>query len=239
LNKRKGAGPFAAQAREALVDATTILHSAAEKTVSITEDLFAAHVGLELIPVQDAEVYYLRHLPLAEPPHIVMGQLIDEIPWRSENIVVWGKTYPQPRLIAWYGDVGKNYTYSGINLRPLPWTRALLDIKSRVEAVTRTDLNSVLVNYYRDHRDSMGLHSDDEPELGAQPILASLSLGEERTFILKHRHDRTLKPVRLKLASGSLLLMKGETQRYWKHGIDKETRPCGPRVNLTFRRIVT
>ena len=187
----------------------------------------------------DAELYYLHHLPLAEPPHIVMGRLINEVPWRAENIFVWGRTYPQPRLIAWYGDAGKNYTYSGINLSPLPWTQALLDIKSRVEAATRTDFNSVLLNYYRDHRDSMGLHSDDEPELGAQPILASLSLGEERTFIFKHRHDRTLKPVRLKLASGSLLLMEGETQRYWKHGIDKETHPCGPRINLTFRRILT
>ena len=168
-----------------------------------------------------------------------MRHLIDEVPWRAESIVVWGKTYPQPRLIAWYGDNGMSYTYSGIRLEPLPWTQTLSDIKRRVEAVARTDFNSVLLNYYRDHRDSMGLHSDDEPELGEQPILASLSLGEERTFILKHKGEKDLKPVRLKLASGSLLLMKGETQRYWKHGIDKETRPFGPRVNLTFRRILT
>jgi alkylated DNA repair dioxygenase AlkB len=189
--------------------------------------------------MQDAEVYYLRLLPLAQAPDVVMRQLIEEVPWRAENVVVWGRTYPQPRLSAWYGDSGKNYRYSGILLKPLPWTPGLLDIKSRVEAATRTNFNSVLLNYYRDHRDSMGLHSDDEPELGKQPILASLSLGEERIFILKHRRDKTLKPVRLKLASSGLLLMKGETQRYWKHGIDKEARPCGPRVNLTFRRIVT
>jgi alkylated DNA repair dioxygenase AlkB len=206
---------------------------------NITAELFSARAGLKLIPMPDAEVYYLSHLPLAEQPHIVMGRLINEVPWRAESIVVWGRTYPQPRLIAWYGDVGKNYTYSGINLSPLPWTQALLDTKKRVEAATYTDFNSVLLNYYRDHRDSMGLHSDDEPELGEEPILASLSLGEERTFILKHRKDKTLKPVRLKLASGSLLLMKGKTQRHWKHGIDKEMHPCGPRVNLTFRRIYT
>jgi alkylated DNA repair dioxygenase AlkB len=211
----------------------------AEKRVNVNTDLFSAHEGLEHIHMQDAEVYYLGHLPLAQAPHIVMRHLIDEVPWRAENIVVWGKTIPQPRLIAWYGDVGKNYTYSGIHLKPLPWTQALLDIKSRVEAVARTDFNSVLLNYYRDHRDSMGLHSDDEQELGERPILASLSLGEERNFILKHKSEKVLKPVRLKLATGSLLLMKGETQRYWKHGIEKETRPCGPRVNLTFRRICT
>jgi alkylated DNA repair dioxygenase AlkB len=187
----------------------------------------------------DAEVHYLRHLPLAEAPHSVMRRLIDEVSWRAEKIVVWGKTFPRPRLIAWYGDVGKNYTYSGNQLTPLPWTQALLDIKRQVEAVARTDFNSVLLNYYRDQRDNMGLHSDDEPELGARPILASLSLGEERTFILKHKRNKALKPVRLKLASGSLLLMKGNTQHYWKHGIDRETRPCGPRVNLTFRHIWT
>jgi alkylated DNA repair dioxygenase AlkB len=205
----------------------------------VTADLFSAHERLERIPIQDAEVYYLRHLPLTQTPDIVLRRLIDEVPWRAESIVVWGRTYPQPRLIAWYGDAGMNYTYSGIQLTPLPWTETLLDIKSRVEAAARTDFNSVLLNYYRDHRDSMGLHSDDEPELGERPILASLSLGEERTFILKHKRDKALKPVRLKLASGSLVLMKGDTQRYWRHGIDKETRPCGPRVNLTFRTILT
>src|SRR5262249_22063968 len=205
----------------------------------VTEDLFVAQEALAPIPMQDAEVYYMRHLPLAQPPRVVMNQLIDDVPWRAEHIVVWGRTYPQPRLIAWYGDPGKKYIYSGLQLEPLAWTQALMDIKSRVEAVAHTDFNSVLLNYYRDQRDSMGLHSDDEPELGERPILASLSLGEERIFILKHKKAKSLKPVRLRLASGSLLLMRGETQDYWKHGIDKETRRCGPRINLTFRRIRT
>jgi alkylated DNA repair dioxygenase AlkB len=205
----------------------------------MTEDLFPTHERLERVLIEDAELYYLRHLSLAQAPDIALRRLIDEVPWRAENIVVWGRTYPQPRLVAWYGDAGKHYKYSGIELIPLPWTPMLLDIKSRVEAVAGTDFNSVLLNYYRDHRDSMGLHSDDEPELGERPILASLSLGEERTFILKQKRDKALKPVRLKLASGSFLLMKGNTQRYWKHGIDKENRPFGPRVNLTFRRILT
>ena len=183
------------------------------------------------------EIYYLLELPLAQSPEAVMKQLIDETPWRAENIVVWGKTVSQPRLIAWYGDKGAHYTYSGIHHDPLPWTDVLIDIKNRVEKVVGTSFNSVLLNYYRHHRDSMGLHSDDEPELGSRPTIASVSLGEERTFILKHKTRRDLKSVRLKLAPGSLLLMKGDTQHCWKHGIEKEKLPRGPRINLTFRRI--
>lgn len=201
------------------------------------DDLFPAQTTLELIPLEDAEVYYLRELSLAQTAEAVMNQLIDDVPWRAETIVVLGNTYPQPRLTAWYGDNKANYTYSGIHLEPLPWTHTLIDIKNRVEKIAGTDFNSVLLNYYRNHRDGMGLHSDDEPELGRRPIIASLSLGEERTFILKHKTMRDLKSVRLRVASGSLLLMKGETQHCWKHGIEKEKRPCGPRVNLTFRRV--
>jgi alkylated DNA repair dioxygenase AlkB len=192
---------------------------------------------LERIPMQDAEVYYLRELFLARPAEAVMNQLINEVPWRSENIVVYGKTYRQPRLTAWYGSEGASYTYSGIHMDPLPWTDILIDIKNRVEEIAGTGFNSVLLNYYRDHRDSMGFHSDDEPELGRRPAIASVSLGEERTFVLKHKTRKDLQSVRLKLASGSLLMMQGETQHCWKHGIDKEKHPCGPRVNLTFRRI--
>jgi alkylated DNA repair dioxygenase AlkB len=101
-----------------------------------------------------------------------MRQLIDTVPWRAEKVVVWGKTFPQPRLIAWYGDAGKKYTYSSITLDSLPWTPLLFDIKGRIEAVTTAQFNSVLLNYYRDHRDSMGFHSDDEPELGDRPVIA-------------------------------------------------------------------
>lgn len=192
---------------------------------------------LERIPLEDAEIYYLRELVSAQTAEAFMNKLIAGVPWRAENIVVWGKNVSQPRLIAWYGDEGANYTYSGIRHDPLPWTHTLIDIKNGIEEIAGTDFNSVLVNYYRDHRDSMGLHSDDEPELGRRPIIASLSLGEERTFILKHKTRKDVKSVRLKLASGSLLLMKGETQHCWKHGIEKEKSPCAPRINLTFRRI--
>lgn len=186
----------------------------------------------------DAEVFYLDRLELGQSDTEVLRRLIAEVPWRSEEVVMWGRRMVQPRLIAWYGDPGRSYAYSGLELHPLPWTPLLLDIKSRVEAVAGATFNSVLLNYYRDNRDSIGFHSDNEPELGDQPVIASLSLGADRTFILKHKTTKLVAPTHLGLASGSLLLMKGDTQRCWRHGIAKERRPCGPRVNLTFRTII-
>jgi alkylated DNA repair dioxygenase AlkB len=200
-------------------------------------DLFSAADHLQKIPMPGAEVYYLRNLKLARSHDEILRQLIADTPWRQERVLVWAKEYRQPRLTAWYGDPGCNYSYSGIALAPLTWTDLLQDVKRRVEGAAATAFNSVLVNYYRDNRDGMGFHSDDEPELGARPVIASLSLGEERTLVLKHKTNTLAKPVRLRLLSGSLLLMRGETQRHWKHGVAKESRPCGPRVNLTFRRI--
>lgn len=190
------------------------------------------------IVMPDADVRLLRRLDLAQPSVEILRRLIAEVPWRHEEVVMWGRKVPQPRLTAWYGDPGRAYAYSGIELQPLPWTTLLLDIKTRVEAAAGTAFNSVLLNYYRDERDSIGFHSDDEPELGPRPAIASLSLGAERIFILKHKKLKHAEPVRLPLPSGSLLLMRGETQHNWRHGIAKESRPCGARVNLTFRTIV-
>ena len=186
----------------------------------------------------DADLLYLDRLPLPHPDQQLLQRLVAEISWRSEEVVMWGRRVSQPRLTAWYGDAGAAYAYSGLQLDPLPWTPLLLDIKDRVEAAAGTAFNSVLLNYYRDDRDSIGFHSDDEPELGERPVIASLSLGEERTFVLKHKTSRRTDPVRLRLGSGSLLLMRRDTQRCWRHGIPKESRPCGPRINLTFRSIL-
>ncbi|HWB50407.1 MAG TPA: alpha-ketoglutarate-dependent dioxygenase AlkB [Stellaceae bacterium] len=193
---------------------------------------------LKPLAIQDAEVLYLDRLPLAPSAGRVLARLIAEVPWRCEAVVMWGRRVPQPRLTAWYGDPGRRYAYSGLQLEPLPWTPLLADLKTRVEAVVGAGFNSVLLNYYRDHRDSIGFHSDNEPELGERPVIASLSLGAERVFVLKHKTSKRVPPVVLPLASGSLLLMKGDTQRHWRHGIAKESRPCGPRVNLTFRQIL-
>ena len=197
----------------------------------------AAGTRLERIPMPDAEVLYLDRLTLPQQDAQLLQRLIAEIEWRSEPVVMWGRKLPQPRLTAWYGDAGASYAYSGIRLDPLPWTPLLLDIKACVERTVGSTFNSVLLNYYRDHRDSIGFHSDNEPELGERPVIASLNLGAERVFILKHKTSRHLEPVRLRPASGSLLLMRGDTQRCWRHGIPKESRPCGPRINLTFRTI--
>jgi len=193
---------------------------------------------LQRLPMEDADVSYAGSFPLSETPEKLLQRLIDEVPWRSDSITILGKKYQQPRLIAWYGDAGASYTYSGITLEPLPWSDSLSSVRRSVERFCGSTFNSVLANYYRNNKDSMGFHSDDEPELGAQPVIASVSLGDERTFVMRHRRRKELSPVKLRLASGSVLLMKGTTQKYWVHGIPKQSLPCGPRVNLTFRRIL-
>lgn len=203
----------------------------------MNSDLFSSDLSFERLPLQGAEVLLLRQLDLPRPAPMLLSELIRETPWRSEEITVWGKNRLQPRLTAWYGDEGQNYTYSGILMNPVPWTQTLLEIRELVESKCDEVFNSVLLNYYRDGHDSMGFHSDDEPELGPRPTIASLSLGESRLFAFKRKCRSDALLVNIELASGSLLLMKGDTQRNWKHGIAKTSRPLGPRVNLTFRRI--
>lgn len=203
----------------------------------MTLDLFADEPGLKRLEIEDAEISLARQIDLGDSGEDVLQELVRDTPWRQETVKIYGKRYMQPRLIAWYGDAGQSYSYSGIVLEPLHWTKTLSRLRYLVQDIVHERFNSVLLNYYRDHRDSMGFHSDDERELGPTPIIASVSLGATRTFVLKHKTRPELKPVRLELPSGSLLLMKGLTQKNWKHGIDKESNPCGPRVNLTFRQI--
>lgn len=192
----------------------------------------------ERLPLIDSDISYYSEISLHKPSDNLLIELIRQTPWRQEQITIYGKTWPQPRLSAWYGDSQTSYRYSGISMDPLPWTPTLLAIKQSIETLAEQRFNSVLLNYYRNHRDSMGMHSDDERELGSEPVIASLSLGEERTFLLKHKSRKDLRTLKLPLPSGSLLLMKGPTQRYWKHGINKERVACRARVNLTFRTIL-
>ncbi|MCE3607739.1 alpha-ketoglutarate-dependent dioxygenase AlkB [Massilia sp. P8910] len=189
----------------------------------------------ELIPfpLDDGTVAVLPQLPFDLSNADVLARLIDETAWRAESITLWGKQHAQPRLTAWHGEAA--YTYSGLRLEPLPFTPLQLALKDAVEAACGQRFNSVLLNFYRNERDSMGMHSDDEAELGPQPVIASLSFGAERTFIL--RHKQTKQTLKLVLKDGTLLVMSGNTQTHWLHGINKSTRAIGPRVNLTFRFI--
>lgn len=161
------------------------------------------------------------------------------LPWEQRDVVVQGRTYAQPRLTAWFGDSGEQYTYSGLTLTPHPWTPELEWVRTRIEKVTGIRFNSALANLYRSNRDSIGMHSDSEPELGRDPIIASVSLGREREFILAPKKGREGRRTPVRLPHGSLLLMGSGTQPNWLHGIDKESAPSTlERVNLTFRTIL-
>jgi len=190
------------------------------------------------IPMIDADVKMIRNFYHHDEAVPLMATLLHEIAWRQETIVLWGKQYPQPRLTAWYGDAGSRYRYSGMTLEPQIWTSTLQRIRGDIERVTGRHYNSVLLNLYRDERDSVGWHSDDEPELGPAPAIASLSLGETRSFRFRHKTRKDQKRIVLELVDGSLLLMEGDTQRFWQHAIDKEKRAREPRINLTFRNIL-
>jgi alkylated DNA repair dioxygenase AlkB len=163
--------------------------------------------------------------------------LRSRIDWREEDILIFGERRRVPRLVAWHGDPGTSYTYSGTLHEPSPWTGELQTIRDRVEALTGQRYNSVLLNLYRDGRDGMGWHSDDERELGRDPVIASVSLGAPRRFCLRPRGHRHLRSDLL-LPHGSLLCMAGATQHHWEHAVPKTRRPVGERINLTFRRLV-
>lgn len=158
------------------------------------------------------------------------------IPWEVHRIRLFGRDLASPRLSCWIGDAGAAYAYSGAVFQPRPWPAALLPLRARLRVELGLDFNSVLANLYRDGRDSMGWHSDDEPELGERPVIASLSLGATRRFLLKARHGPG-SSLALELPAGSLLLMRGDTQQRYRHSLPRTAKPTGPRINLTFRRI--
>jgi len=166
----------------------------------------------------------------------VFNSLLEQTPWKQDPITVFGKTYQQPRLTALYATNTKPYSYSGITMNPLPMTPLLETLRDRIHQVSSSTFTTVLLNLYRDGKDSNGWHADDEKELGKNPVIASLSFGAERYFHLKHRKDKNLR-LKIPLKSGSLLLMEEQTQKYWLHQIAKTARPVGPRINLTFRKI--
>ncbi len=164
-------------------------------------------------------------------------RLLAEVKWKQEHIKMFGKEMEIPRLTAWFGDPERSYTYSGIALTPLEWTPLLNELRAAVEKIAGHEFNSVLLNLYRDANDSVSWHADDEPDLGREPVIGSLSLGASRRFDFRKKTDHSEK-FRSVLNSGDLVVMRGTSQQLWDHQVPKETKEAGPRINLTFRRIL-
>jgi alkylated DNA repair dioxygenase AlkB len=187
-------------------------------------------------PLPDAEVCLIREWLEAGTATALFETLLEAVPWEVHRIRMFGREMASPRLSCWMGDADATYRYSGSLFQPRPWTPALAALRERLQRELARPFNSVLANRYRTGADAMGWHSDDEPELGAQPLIASISLGARRRFLLKHRHD-TAPRLALELEPGSLLLMGGDMQRHWKHALPRTARPVGERINLTFRQV--
>lgn len=186
-------------------------------------------------PLADAEIDLFEGFFTPTESDHWFNALSEHIAWQQGYIRCYGKLIAEPRLTAWYGDSGASYTYSGVRRDPHPWNDGLLKLKSCVESTAEMRFNSVLLNLYRDGRDSVGWHSDNEKELGEQPVIASISFGDTRCLQL--RHKRQALRATIELQHGSLLLMRGKTQQCWRHQVPKTKRPVGPRINLTFRLI--
>jgi alkylated DNA repair dioxygenase AlkB len=200
-------------------------------------DLFVTGPALETLDLPDGALRFASGFYDQEQADSHLQALLTQIDWRQEYLRIAGKAVAQPRLTAWYGDPGSTYSYSGLQLAPQAWTPLLEQLKADVEAASSRRYNSVLLNLYRDENDSVGWHSDNEPELGPEPAIASLSFGATRSFKLRHKKRKELHTIALPLSHGSLLLMEGATQRHWLHAVEKQKQPTGPRVNLTFRWI--
>ncbi|MCW3462311.1 alpha-ketoglutarate-dependent dioxygenase AlkB family protein [Chitinophaga nivalis] len=191
--------------------------------------------GNEIVLRNGELVYYPQFFSKAVSDQLLQ-LLLDNIAWKQESMQLYGKQVLFPRLMAWYGDAGARYTFSGNSFTPHPWTPALLQIRDLITPVTGKPFNSVLLNLYRHGNDSMGWHADDEPELGPQPVIASVNFGATRRFLLRYKNDHHLKH-ELALQHGSLLIMKGDLQQYWEHQVPKTSKATTGRINLTFRFI--
>lgn len=204
----------------------------------ITTQLMPEYITMpngEAMP--DGEVIMYRNFFSKAESDRMFQELLRSIKWRQDKMKLYGKEFDLPRLTAWYGDDGKSYTFSGIYMNPDAWTHTLILIKKRIEEVEEVKFNSVLLNLYRTGKDGISWHSDDESELGKNPIIASVSFGEARRFQLKHKLNKNLAKLETNLTHGSLLIMKGSTQHFWQHQIPKTTKLLKERINLTFRII--
>ena len=191
----------------------------------------------EVISLQDGEILFMRNFFTPTEAKNYFELLQNNINWKQEEVKFYGKTFPVPRKTAWYGYEGFNYSYSGITCFPEIWTNELLEIKNEIEKfIPDEDFTSVLLNLYNNGNDKMGWHADDEKELGINPTIASVSLGETRRFDIKHKQNPELH-YKFELTSGSLLIMRGALQHHWVHQIPAQKKVKEPRINLTFRTI--
>lgn len=184
----------------------------------------------------DLDIKYFKNFLSEKEASSLFHKLLSGMNWQQHYIKIFGKNLPQPRLTALYGETEISYTYSGLTLYPLPYTPELEALQKKLELLTTIRFTHCLANLYRDGNDSMGWHSDDEKELGIDPVIASVSLGAERKFQFKHKIQKELK-YGLSLQHGNLLLMMGKTQQNWKHQLPKTKKVDSARINLTFRVI--
>lgn len=193
---------------------------------------------LQVLPVDGGGLHYAEAFLSPAEADASLAALLREVPWKQSEIRLYGRMVREPRLGCWMGDSGAVYRYSGTVFRPEPWIAPVRELKHAVEAATGHAFNSVLLNLYRDGRDAMGWHSDDEPELGPEPVIASVSLGGVRRFLLRERRAGA-RSLGLALVHGSLLVMAGDLQQRYRHAVPRTAKPVAARVNLTFRRILT
>ena len=190
----------------------------------------------EIFSLPDAELEYFPNFLNKEKADLLLEKLLEEVPWQQQNIKLFGKEIPQPRLTAFYAEQGISYTYSGLQLKPNSFSTELWELKQKTQELSGYDFNTCLANLYRHGNDSMGWHADDEKVLGKNPVIASISLGGIRRFQFKHKTNKDLKES-IELQHGSLLIMKGSMQHFWKHQLPKTKKEVAPRINLTFRKI--
>lgn len=199
-------------------------------------NLFASQISaLAPFPLPDADVRYQSDWLTDEQSEALFRQLVQELPWRQDTIKLYGREVKIPRLQSWHGASHCKYTYSNLRMPPQPMPSILTQLQQRLSDQLAAPFNCVLANWYRDGNDGMGMHADDEPELGVRPVIASLSLGSARRFSFKHLKSGSR--TELVLEPGSLLVMAGDTQQHYHHGLSKTRKPIGGRINLTFRYI--
>lgn len=220
-----------------------ILHSKKIKKMEVT-DLFGNIIpsltndktksGLN--EIENGEYLFYPHFFSKAESDKYLQTMKENIEWKQESMNMYGKQVLFPRLTAWYGDNDKPYSFSGITLKPNFWTNELAQIKNKIEPITQSKFNSVLLNRYRSGNDSISWHTDAEKELGINPIIASVNFGATRKFQL--RHIKTKEKIEIELSHGSLLVMQGELQHFWQHQVPKTSKIVGERINLTFRTIL-